>query len=134
MSTNTSRMSLGAKRSRIGIAVLAIVLGTALWPANLMAQSPPRQPVDTGVRNTLPSRPMGTVHDASHAATHSAPPAKVATPPKVKAAAPAEKSTPAAAKPKPAPAATKPAPKKMPGMPGMDHSKMPGMGKPTGKP
>ena len=235
MSRNTSRMSLCAKRSRLGLAVLATVLGAALVPAAVMAQVPPRQPVDTGVRNALPSHPMGTVHeagmqgmqgmqgmkgmkhtsgmagmsemsdsampsatqllmdlmtdrvirqrimsdsiltrlaeqtmesmtpaqrdhmrlmmdeaeqpsssaspaaqDAGHAATRStSPAARVVTPSKAKAVAPAKKRTPAAAKPKPAPATTKPAPKKMPrmpGMPSMDHSNMPGMGKPTGKP
>ena len=219
-------MSFCAKRSRLGLTVLATVLGAALVPAAVMAQVPPRQPVDTGVRNALPSHPTGTVHeagmqgmqgmqhtsgmagmsemsdsampsatqllmdlmtdrvirqrimsdsiltrlaeqtmasmtpaqrdhlrlmmdeaeqpsssaspaahDADHAAAHStSPAARGATPSKAKAAAPARKRTPSAARPKPTPATTKPAPKKMPGMPGMDHSKMPGMGKPTGKP
>lgn len=63
MLINRSRFVMAA-RIRFGGGLVAVALAAGLTPANLGAQTPPRQPADTGVRNTLPSRPMGMVHEA----------------------------------------------------------------------
>ena len=63
MFNNGARVVMSVlRRFHAGVWAFALVAGST--SGNLGAQTPPRQPVDTGVRNVLPSRPMGTMHEA----------------------------------------------------------------------